>query len=903
MAPTAADARLARLEQQLRELAERPSRPRPMTRPIEELTARLAELETTARGGAGARHRSGTANRIAALEGEVRALAERVGVLGAPQRRDRGRCPRRARRADTALAESRKVAQASAAHGGERPQRDRRARRARRSRSSAPKRRLRRELAKRDRRPAPRPLAAARGGGGCAAQRRRARRSVRRRACGREGAGARRQRARAARTVCAIRRATCGGARARAVRAARRHCESGRRRAARRQLPGKSARPMPRSSCASVRSRKSPATIPARRDQPHRGARRRRPISPARSPNCQAAGRRARAGARPGSTRSRRAAPPRGEPPLAADALAALGKTVEAAAMIRVVLFLVVVGLLALGAVWLADRPGEVAITWQGRRIETSVMVLLVAVAAIAVLAAVAVVGAARDPALARHTLRCYLSSRRGVRGYLAVSQGLIAIGSRRRTRRHEVSPTRRSRIAPGEPLTLLLSAQAAQLSGDRAAAERAFRVMARATTPSCLACMACSSRRSGATTAAAARLYAEEAAKNSRVARLGRPGGVRIPLCRGRLGRRAASGSSATCKQRPASTSRAYRRQRAVLLTARALAASRTAIATRPRRSCSRRSSSRRRWCRPPRLPAGCSAKPARLRKAARIVEAAWKANPHPDLAEAYAHLRLGDSARDRLHARRGAGEKGARQCRGGAGGGARRARRAGVRDRAAGARAASDRADPARRDADGGARGRRARRRRPRARMDGARGACAPRSGLDRRRLRVRALDAGVAGQRPARRLPMEGSAGGDRAARRRDRRANGRLATWPMRRRRCSRPCAAICPSRRGPLPESAVVPAPARAVAQARSEIRNPPTPPSRRSCRWCMRPTIPARSPSRTASRRRNPPRSRAAKAGTSCVGCLSSMETGSGLGTLLATVSGTRYQERRISPQ
>jgi len=37
-------------------------------------------------------------------------------------------------------------------------------------------------------------------------------------------------------------------------------------------------------------------------------------------------------------------------------------------------------------------------------------------------------------------------------------------------------------------------------------------------------------------------------------------------------------------------------------------------------------------------------------LRKAARIIEAAWKANPHPDLAEAYAHLRPGDSARQRL-------------------------------------------------------------------------------------------------------------------------------------------------------------------------------------------------------------------------------------------------------------
>ncbi|HZY11959.1 MAG TPA: hypothetical protein VFE89_04245, partial [Beijerinckiaceae bacterium] len=34
----------------------------------------------------------------------------------------------------------------------------------------------------------------------------------------------------------------------------------------------------------------------------------------------------------------------------------------------------------------------------------------------------------------------------------------------------------------------------------------------------------------------------------------------------------------------------------------------------------------------------------------AMRIVEAAWVVHPHPDLADAYAHVRLGDSARERL-------------------------------------------------------------------------------------------------------------------------------------------------------------------------------------------------------------------------------------------------------------
>ncbi|TMJ51491.1 MAG: heme biosynthesis protein HemY, partial [Alphaproteobacteria bacterium] len=45
--------------------------------------------------------------------------------------------------------------------------------------------------------------------------------------------------------------------------------------------------------------------------------------------------------------------------------------------MIRVVVFLGLVCLVALGMVWLADRPGEVAITWLGWRIESSVLVLL----------------------------------------------------------------------------------------------------------------------------------------------------------------------------------------------------------------------------------------------------------------------------------------------------------------------------------------------------------------------------------------------------------------------------------------------------------------------------------------------------------------------------------------------
>src|SRR2546429_5356834 len=55
--------------------------------------------------------------------------------------------------------------------------------------------------------------------------------------------------------------------------------------------------------------------------------------------------------------------------------------------MIRVIVYLIVLAALAYGAVWLAERPGEVAITWQGERIDTSVMVAAAAVVAVAVVA------------------------------------------------------------------------------------------------------------------------------------------------------------------------------------------------------------------------------------------------------------------------------------------------------------------------------------------------------------------------------------------------------------------------------------------------------------------------------------------------------------------------------------
>src|SRR5262249_6841028 len=148
-------------------------------------------------------------------------------------------------------------------------------------------------------------------------------------------------------------------------------------------------------------------------------------------------------------------------------------------AMIRVLVYLVIVALLAFGAVWFAERPGDVAITWQGRRIDTSVMVLVATVAALAA-ASVMAWSILRAILRAPDNVSRYLRIRRGGAGreYRGLRGGLIAVASGD-ARAAKNSPAEAARIAPREPLTLLLSAQSAQLSGDRDAAVATFQEMA----------------------------------------------------------------------------------------------------------------------------------------------------------------------------------------------------------------------------------------------------------------------------------------------------------------------------------------------------------------------------------------------------------------------------------------
>jgi HemY protein len=91
------------------------------------------------------------------------------------------------------------------------------------------------------------------------------------------------------------------------------------------------------------------------------------------------------------------------------------------------------------------------------------------------------------------------------------------------------------------------------------------------------------------------------------------------------------------------------YRRQRGVLLTARALE-----LETMDR-DVARESAMEAVKLAPTLVPAAVLAakfesEAHQVRRAMKLVEAAWLANPHPDLADAYAHVKLGDTAWHRL-------------------------------------------------------------------------------------------------------------------------------------------------------------------------------------------------------------------------------------------------------------
>lgn len=313
--------------------------------------------------------------------------------------------------------------------------------------------------------------------------------------------------------------------------------------------------------------------------------------------------------------------------------------------MLRIVLFLVLIALAAAGAAWVADQPGDLVLTAGGFRATTTLprFVFMLGVFAAAVVLVWSIVTMIwRAPGRLRRRSR----EKRHTRGRHAITHGLLAIGHGdiALARRHAESARR---LAPNDPLALLLHAQSAQLEGNRDEAQRVFRAMAEREDTRLLGLRGLFIEAQRADDAVGAVMIAEEAIKLSPSSTWASHAVLGFRCARGDW-----SGALAILDSNLSAgliDKRAYRRQRGVLLTARALE-----LETMDR-DVARESVMEAIKLAPTLVPAAVLAakfesEAHQVRRAMKLVEAAWLANPHPDLADAYAHVKLGDSARQRL-------------------------------------------------------------------------------------------------------------------------------------------------------------------------------------------------------------------------------------------------------------
>jgi HemY protein len=313
--------------------------------------------------------------------------------------------------------------------------------------------------------------------------------------------------------------------------------------------------------------------------------------------------------------------------------------------MYRIILFLVLIALAAAGAAWVADQTGDVTLSWGGWRAVTTLPVFALALGiaiAAAMLAWTFLRALWRMPEKIRRSRR----ERRHARGRHAITHGLLAIGHGDAAKARAHADVAR-RHAANDPLALLLHAQSAQLDGDREGAQRAFRAMAERKDTRLLGLRGLFIEAQRADDPVSAVMIAEEALKLSPASTWASHAVLGFRCAKGDW-----SGALVILDNNLASgliDKSAYRRQRGVLLTARALELEKVD------RDLSRESAMEAVKFAPTLVPAAVLAskyqsEAHQIRRSMRIIEAAWLAHPHPDLADAYAHVRLGDSARQRL-------------------------------------------------------------------------------------------------------------------------------------------------------------------------------------------------------------------------------------------------------------
>ncbi|NMG38127.1 heme biosynthesis protein HemY [Chelativorans sp. ZYF759] len=315
--------------------------------------------------------------------------------------------------------------------------------------------------------------------------------------------------------------------------------------------------------------------------------------------------------------------------------------------MLRVLFFLILVFALAIGFSWLADRPGELTLLFGGYQYRVSLLVaaiMVVATVAAVMIAWWVVKGIWNSP----HVVARYFRARRRDRGYQALSTGMIAAGAGdSELARRKKKDALKLLSSDQEPLILLLDAQASLLEGDHDAARAKFEGMLKDPELKLLGLrgLYLEARRLGENEAA--RHYAGQAVAEA--PQLSWAADATLE----QMSESGEWDAAIQLVERQKATRQIEReqlaRRKAVLLTAKA----RETLDADP--TAAKNAALEANRLSPDLVPATVTAAQALfqlgdLKRGTKILEAAWKKEPHPEIADAHVHARPGDSTHDRL-------------------------------------------------------------------------------------------------------------------------------------------------------------------------------------------------------------------------------------------------------------
>ena len=315
--------------------------------------------------------------------------------------------------------------------------------------------------------------------------------------------------------------------------------------------------------------------------------------------------------------------------------------------MIRILFFLVPVFILGFAFAWLADRPGDLTLTFGGYQMQVSLLVAAILITAV-VAAAMILWWLVKSIVTSPHTISRHFRTRRRDRGYEALSMGMIAAGAgdpalARRKKKEALKLLSSDR----EPLVHLLDAQASLLEGDHPGARQKFEAMLDKPEMKLLGLRGLYLEAERVGDRQAARHYAERAVETA--PQLAWASGAALEEKSEAGEWDAALRLVDTQKSTQQIDRETAERRKAVLLTAKAT----ELLDAEPVQAKNAALEAHR--LAPDLVPAAIVAAKALfrlddLRKGAKILEAGWKRNAHPEIADAYVNARLGDSTLDRL-------------------------------------------------------------------------------------------------------------------------------------------------------------------------------------------------------------------------------------------------------------